>query len=180
LAVSKTLSVLALIELLFDPVAWIKNVNSIALIRAELPVATSRWHAHGIEDYGIQVKGFVPLSCMIEAVLSVRGNELVAVMKRQVPWDETSPWEPVASQNWDSPFCSYRQLAVPTMFEKVGQDLAAADLSVDALEVKFDPTYGFVASYDYRAGYRQGLLNSAISERCVWYTFSNFRAIDKK
>ena len=180
LGVLKVLSLLALIELLFDPLAWIQNINHVAQIRAELPAAASRWQAQGIEDYDIQVKGFVPLSCMIEAVLTVRSNELAAVMKRKIPWDETSPWEPAPSKDWDAPFCSYRQLAVSAMFERVRQNLAAADLSMDALEVKFDPTYGFVASYDHRTGYRQGFLNPAVSECCVWYTFSNFRAFDKK
>ncbi len=175
-----TLSLLALIELLFDPVAWIRNVNSAAQTRAALPLAADRWRAHGIEDYDIQVKGFVPLSCMMDAVLSVRKNELVAVRARQIPWDETAPWEPVPSENWDLPFCSYRQLTVTGMFEKVGRGLVTADLSVDALEVQFDPAYGFVTSYDYRSGYRQGLFNPVLTECCVWYAFSQFQPFSQK
>jgi hypothetical protein len=166
-------------ELLFDPLAWTKNVGTAAQIRAALPLARSRWQAWGIADYDLEVKGFVPLSCMLAARLKVRNHDVAAVEARQTPWDEHLPWEPVAQSQWDLPFCSYAQLTVAHLFEKVERSLAEADLSVDALEVQFDPIYGFVTSYNYRSGYRQGLLNSVFSECCVWFAFSHFQEVDE-
>ena len=168
-----------MIEFLSDTSAWIRNVNGAAEMRAELPAARARWQAQGIESYDIQVKGFVPRGGLLEAVLSVRHNRLAAVAARQNPWDESSPWVPVESQNWDLPFCSYRQLTIPGLFAMVEQDLQTADFSAEALAVSFDPVYGFVTRYDHRWGCRPGVFNPACSECCREYTFSHFRVPDR-
>jgi hypothetical protein len=172
------LSGMALMELLFDPLAWMKNVSMVAQVRAALPAARRRWQAWGISDYDLEAKGFVPLSCMLAARLKVRHGDVVAVEAQQTPWDDHGPWAPVARSQWDLPFCSYAQLTVAHLFEKVERNLAEADLSVDALDVQFDPVYGFVTSYDYRSGYRQGLLHPVFSECCIWFAFSHFQMAD--
>ena len=157
-----------------------KKAGRAAQLRVALPAARSRWQALATADYDLQVNGFVPLSCMLVARLKVRNNVLVAVEARRTPWDEQLPWEPVEPQHWTLPFCAYTQLTVTQMFDRVERDLAEADLAVDAVEVQFEPVYGFVTRYDHRAGYRQGLLNPAVSECCVWFAYSHFRRVDEK
>lgn len=161
-------------ELLFEPLGWLPNAQGVAQLRSALPAARARWRARQIESYDIQVKGFVPLSCQLEAVLSVRHHALMAVQARPAPWNTASPWEPLGSQRWDLPFFSYRQLTIPSVLAQVARDLQTADFSAEALAVNFDPDYGFVTHYTHRLGYRHGFWNPALSEGWVEYTFSRF------
>jgi hypothetical protein len=167
---------LASIEILFDPLAWMFNVEVVQKLRREIPAAKNHWQSYGIKDYDVDVKGFVPLICIIDATLSVRNNQLVAVMIRN-PLEKAPVMEPLEPINWDVSFCSYKKLLVSEMFERVEQDLNRINVVEEALKVEFDPVYGFVKSYSFVTGYRHGIFNPVIADGNVWYEFSNFRPI---
>lgn len=168
------LTVLVLLQFLFDPLSLAGNIIQLNAIRAQLPAAKELWQSQGITDYVIDVEGSVPLTCLIDATLTVEQGELVAVMGRN-PLDKTSPLLPLEPADWDRPYCSYSQLLIPRMLERVERDLEETEFTAAALEVSFDPELGFVMEYAYDTCYRRGLLNPMVSECHTWYTFSNLR-----
>jgi hypothetical protein len=176
LAVIMLFFALASIEILFDPLAWMFNVEVVQKLRREIPAAKNHWQSYGIKDYDIDVKGFVPLVCIIDATLSIRNDLLVAVMIRN-PLEKASILELLEPTSWEASFCPYKKLLVPEMFERVEQDLDKINIAEEALKVEFDPVYGFVKSYSFVTGYRHGIFNPVIADGNVWYEFSNFRPI---
>jgi hypothetical protein len=162
------LCALVIVQCLFDPLSWLGSIFRAEMIRRELPGARTRWHSSGITDYHLDVEGFIPLACIIDATLTVREGELAAVVSRGVP---------VEAERWDDPFCPYSQFVIPSMVEEVERWLGDIDLSMNSLEVSFDPEFGYVTHYGHRSCYRRGILNPVCSENYVWFTFTSFQPI---
>jgi hypothetical protein len=162
------LCALVIVQCLFDPLSWLGNIFRTEMTRRELPGARTRWHSRGITDYSLDVEGFVPLACTIDATLTVEEGKLAAVMSRGVP---------VEADRWDDPFCSYSQLVIPSMFGEVERWLGDIDPAMDSLEVSFDPEFGYITHYGHRSCYRRGILNPVCSDNHVWFTFTNFQPI---
>jgi len=133
--------------------------------------------SQGIVDYTIDVEGFAPLSCMINATLTVREGELVAVEQWGMPGNEALEGEWIESEYWNTPICSYRELLISEMYTRIGRELARADWSLDRLRVSFDPEYGYVTEYRYECCYRRGILNPRCSDCTIWFSFSNFEPV---
>ena len=172
-----TFGVVLLLEILFDPLSFVGNIVKANQVRGDLPTARARWEARGITDYTIEVEGFVPLTCVYAASLTVKQGVLVNVLARSMPFDETAPWISVSQEKWDDPQCSYTNLLIPEIFKRVEQDLKEIDPWDAELKVAFDPEYGFITHYELNYGYGHGLLSPAISECCTRYEFRNFQPI---
>jgi hypothetical protein len=171
------IGVFVIAEVLLDPLSWLMNVNAVASIREDLAAAEERWQSRGVVGYTIEVEGFVPLVCMINATLTVREGELVAVEQRGVPGGETLEGEWLEPEYWDTPLCSYRELLISEMYARIERELDRTDWSQDRLRVSFDPEYGYVTEYRYGGCYRRGLLNPICSDSSIWYSFSNFEPV---
>lgn len=168
---------LAVVELLFDPLSWLRNIDEVASIRVDLPIAREQWQSQEIVDYTIDVEGFVPLVCMVNATLTVREGALVAVEERGVLGGTAAGRISIEPENWDTPFCSYRELLVIEMYARIEQELNRTNWSQDKIEVRFDPEYGYVTEYKYDCCYRRGILNPACSDCSIWFSFSNFESV---
>ena len=162
------LCALVIVQCLFDPLSWLGSVFGAEMIRRELLGARTRWHSRGITDYRFDVEGFVPLACIIDATLTVREGKLAAVVSRGVP---------VEADRWNDPFCPYSQFVIPSMLEEIERRLGDIDLSMDSLEVSFDPELGYVTRYEHTSCYRRGVLNPFCSENHVRFTFTDFQPI---
>ncbi len=167
--------VLFIIQLLFDPLSYFINVRRIEQIRRELPAAKARWAAQELTNYTVTVRGGTPMSCMaMDAKLFIERGELVRVLNRQKPFDDTSPFvNPPTSGEWH--YCGYQKLTVPAMFEQVEKDLQVIDPAQEELIVSFDDTLGIVTSYHRNAGYQHGLLSPGVGECCMGYEFRDFQ-----
>lgn len=160
------LCALVVVQCLFDPLSWLGSIFRAEMIRRELTGARTRWRSCGITDYRFDVKGFIPLAGIIDASLTVREGELAAVVSRGVP---------VEAERWDDPLRPYSQFVIPSMFEEVERWLGDTDLSMNSLELSFDPEFGYVTHYGHRSCYRRGVLNPVCSENHVWFTFTDFQ-----
>ncbi len=171
--------VLGSMELLFDPLGWILNIQSTEKLRTEVPAAQDRWQSYGIKNYVVDVQGFASLSCIMDITLVVRDDQLTEVRARKISLDKSLPKISVPPSKWDQPFCSYRNLLIPAMFDQVKKDLARIDTASEAVNVSFDPAYGFVQSYRHYPSYRFGLLSPVASPNGnAWYEYSQFRPMD--
>jgi hypothetical protein len=168
------IAALVVVEVLVDPLSWLKSVNTAYSVRETLSIARERWQSQGITSYTVDVEGFVPLVCMINATLTVHEDKLVAVESRGLPGYDTGEGISVAPEDWDAPYCSYNELVVPELFVRIESALDRIDWSRDTTRVRFDPEYGYVTEYRYICCYRRGLLNPTCSDCNVWFVFSNF------
>jgi hypothetical protein len=162
------LCALVIMQCLFDPLSWLGSIFRAEVIRRELPGARTRWHSRGITGYRLDVEGSIPLACTIDATLTVHEGELAAVVSHGAP---------VETDRWDDPFCPYSRFLISSMFEEVERRLGDIDLSMDSLEVRFDPEFGYVTHYGHRSCHRRGVLNPVCSDNYVWYRFTNFQPI---
>jgi len=175
-ATGALIAALVILVVLFDPLSWLRNAGAAASIRAELSAARERWRSQEITDYRIDVEGFVPLACVVNVTLSVREGELVGVEGRGMPGHDTEG-ESVEPEDWDAPYCSYREMLVPEMYVRIERELDGIEWSRDTLEAEFDPQYGYVTEYRYDCCYRRGLLNPACADCDIWFSFSNFELV---
>jgi len=169
---------LLIVELLFDPLSWLRNVDAAASIYADLLVARERWQSQEIAAYTIDAKGSVPLACLVNATLTVREGQLIAVEDHggllEALAGETAEGVSVEPEGWDTPLCSYKDWLVPEMYAQIERELNRIDWSQDRLEVSFDPEYGYVTEYRYDCCYRRGILSPVCSDCNVRFSFSNF------
>ena len=168
---------LLLLEILFDPLSLIWSARVSESLPPELSLAREMWQSQGITDYTIDVEGFVPLASLINATLTVRGGELVAVESYGLPGIRTDEGVSIGPAEWDAPLFSYTELLVPELFARIERSLDRIDWSVDTLRVGFDSEYGYVTEYRYTYCYGWGLLNPTCSDNVIWFRFSNFQPI---
>ncbi len=173
-----SLCILGSVEFLFDPLSWVSNIRSTEKLRTEVPVAQDQWQSHGIKNYMVDVRGFVQPACIVDITLVVKDDQLTEVRARKISLDNSLPKISVPPSKWDQPFCSYRNLLIPAMFDRVKKDLERIDTASEAVNVNFDPAYGFVQSYYHDSGYRLGLLNPVIADGKVRYEYSQFQPMD--
>ena len=161
------LGTLLLVEILFDPLSWLMNMDAAASISADLLVARKQWRSQGIAEYKIDVQGSVPLVCIINATLTVREGQLLAVEDHGSQLEEMTGYTTrgisIEPERGDTP-CPYRDLLVPQMYAQIEREVNRIDWSQERLEVSFDPEYGYVTEYRYDGYYRRGILNPVCSD----------------
>ena len=172
---------LLIVEILFDPLSWLINMDAASSIGADLLVAKEQWQSQGIVEYRIDVQGYVPLDCIINATLTVREDQLLAVEDHGGPLAETAGYTTrrgisIEPERWDTP-CPYRDMLVPQMYARIEREVNRIDWSRERLEVSFDPEYGYVTKYRYDGYYQRGILNPVCSDCNVWFSFSNFEPV---
>lgn len=171
------LGIVLLAFLFFDPAAFITDLVTTARIRWELPAARERWMAQDIKSYRVDIKGAVPLSCLLDGELTVREGDLAAVRMRSNVFVPESPLEIVDPEDWLPWGCPFQDLTVEKMFERVETLLQNTGPLGGPLRVSFDGQLGYIREYHYgRASYR-GLLGAAISDCCSWFEFDNLEII---
>ena len=144
LVIVALIAVLVVVELLVDPLSWLTSATTANSVGEALLIARERWQSQGIIGYTVDVEGFVPLACVINATLTVQGGELVAVESRGLPGNDAGEGASVAPEDWDAPYCPYSELVVPELFAQVERALDRIDWSRDTMRVRFDPQYGYV------------------------------------
>jgi len=164
---------LVVAEVLIDPLSWLASAATAGSVESELAIARELWQSQGITDYTVDVEGFIPLACAINATLTVERGELVAVESRGIPGLGMEDGVSVPLDEWDAPFCSYGDMIIPAMFARVESALGRIDWSRDTIRVRFDAQLGYVTEYRYLCCYRLGLLNPACSDCNVWFTASD-------
>lgn len=169
-----TAAVLAL-QVLFDPLSLLGSLLSRSSIRRELPAARALWTSSGIEDYTIDVQGYVPLVCIFNATLTVEGGQLMGVVQQDVLGGADREGSPVKPEDWDNTYCSFQELLVPAVFNRVEDALAGVNRSGDSLKVSFDPEYGFVTAYSLAPCCQGGILSPTCTDCAIWFRFSNFQ-----
>ena len=168
---------LLLFEILFDPLSLLWSARVSESLPSELSHARATWQSHGLTNYAIDVEGFIPLGCAINATLTVRGAELTGVVSYGLPGLDSGEGMAIRPSQWDAPFCSYRDLLIPELFARIERDMERVDWSQDTLRVSFDAEYGYVTEYRYLCCYRWGLLNPTCADCTIWFTFSNFHPV---
>jgi hypothetical protein len=164
-------------EILFDPLSLLWSAQVSQSLPTELTQAQAMWQSSGITNYAIDVEGFVPLACAINATLTVRGGELTGVVSYGLPGLDTGEGVAIDPAQWDALGCPYLELVVPNMFARIERDLERIDWSEDTLRVSFDAEHGYVTEYRYICCYRWGLLNPTCFDCDIWFTFSNFQPV---
>jgi hypothetical protein len=118
-AVLGSLLFLALAVILLDPIPLFSDIANSVRLRLQLPPATARWQSSGPSSYRIRVKGSVPVGCLVDGELTVHDGRLVDVRMREDPFSPDSPLLPVDPARWQRPGCSYQDLTVESMLERV-------------------------------------------------------------
>jgi hypothetical protein len=165
-----------LLFVLLDPVPLVEDGLSVARIRSELPAAMERWRASGIADYRISVTGSVPLACLLDGELVVEGGELAEVRMRSSPFAPDSPLVPVERADWQGPGCSFQDLTVESMFDRLATGLEGLGAFGAPLTVRFDEERGFIREYRFGRASRGGVFGYRLSECCTWFEFDDLVA----
>jgi hypothetical protein len=177
LVAGTSLLILLLLIVLLDPLAWLTDIFSVARTRAELPRAMERWEAQGISGYQINVKGFVPLACIIDGELTVQDGHLVQVRMRENPLIPEAPLHPVDPDKWDMPGCSCHDLTVAAMFERANKLLQEIRPFGAPVVIKFDEALGYITEYRFGRSSRGGFLGYRSSECCTRFEFSDLTVV---
>ena len=159
--------ILAILQVLFDPLYFARNAITFNLLRVSLAAARARWESQGVTDYDVDVQiGGAMYQCLFFGRVSVRNGQPVKILERQNLLLPTSPLVPGGP-----PSCPH---TVRQMFGMVERDIREANIFEESLDVRFDPVYGFISDYQYRYPARGGLLGPVVDHCCFSYTFSNF------
>jgi hypothetical protein len=162
---------------LLNPIPLLSDIFNIVGARAELPHAMGRWKTQGVSDYQINVKGYVPLVCLIDGVLTVHDGHLTQVLLRENTRIPEAPLHPTAPDQWDRPGCSYQDLSVGAMFERVDAILQEIGPFCAPLAIKFDETMGYITEYRFGRSSRGSMLEPRVSDCCTWIEFSDLTVI---
>lgn len=147
-----------------NPIPILEDVFNIFRTRAELPRARERWKTLGVSDYRVNVKGSVPLVCLIDGELTVQDGHLVQVRMRENALIPEALLHPIAPDQWDMPGCSYQDLTVVAMFGRVEASLQDMGLFGTPLSVKFDENLGYITEYRSGRSSRAGILEPRVSD----------------
>jgi hypothetical protein len=176
LAIIGSLVLVVVLSVFLDPLPVAMDALNTARVRRQLPLAMERWQSHSLSNYRIHVKGSVPLTCFVDGVLTVRDSRLVAAQMRENPLVPDSPLFPVDQADWDRQGCSYEDLTVERMFERVKRELSGAGVFGVPLTVRFDEETGFITEYRFGRSSRSGVFGYGLSECCTWFEFDSFVA----
>lgn len=177
LTMSGSLLCLALMIFLFDPLPLLSDIISVARVRWELPRAKQRWQAQDISSYQVDVQGAVPLLCLLDGELTVRDHQIIQVRMRENALIPTTPLHLVDPIQWDRNGCSFEDLTVENMFERVETSLEQVKFLGAPLSVKFDKELGYIAEYRFGRASRGGIFGYRLSDCCTWFEFSNLTVI---
>ena len=177
-AVGLALSLLC-VAVVFDPVAVATDAMGVVRVRLELLRARDRWASAAPAGYRIHVRGAIPLSCLVDAELTVRDGALSEVRARQNPLMAESPLVEVSQDQGSAAGCSYKDLTIEAMFDRVEAALKGTGGLVAPLEVRFDPEWGFITEYRYGTASQSGILGPSVSECCTWLEFDRFAKISR-
>ena len=136
------LIVVAAIQLLFDPLSSLMRFSESVQARIGLPYARRKWDAQGITHYKFDIRGYVPLVCIIGGSVEVKDG---VVVHTGPSTDALTRGEPDLDLGFGStaslPLCDYRNYTIPIFFDMVEQ------YSRSITQISFDPTYaGLVAN----------------------------------
>jgi hypothetical protein len=173
LTISSCLLCLALMLILFDPLPLLSDIISVARIRWELPRAMERWQAQDISSYQVDIQGAIPLLCFLDGELTVRDHQLIQVRMRENPYIPETPLHLVDPIQWNMNGCSFKDLTVENMFERVETSLEQVKFFGAPLTVKFDKELGYITEYRFGRASRGGIFGYRLSECCTWFEFSN-------
>lgn len=151
------LLVLAVAQILFDPISSIRHSLDIANVRNRFGTAQSKWVAANIEDYSFEIHGRSQGICAVNALIEVRDNVVV----RAQPLNAASPLPPEkwADPDWGNEvfLCDYSHFTVSQMFAMLAKTLQNSPFAI--LEAEFDPRYGFIAHFQNGMFFSDGWLN---------------------
>jgi len=166
------------IEFLCAPFSLALNIIEVYRLKRDLAVAKANWQTQAVQDYDITVRGYVPLACVYNASLTVKEGTLAAVrVGRGLLIDDPPLTKLLEKDGWDNGLCSYSQLTVAGMFEKVEENLRTINPLEAEIVVEFDSEIGFITKYEYNYGYPGRLLGPVVGDCCIWYKFGNFSPI---
>jgi hypothetical protein len=169
---------LALAVILLDPIPLFSDIANSVRLRLQLPPATARWQSSGPSTYRIHVKGSVPLACLVDGELTVHDGRLVDVRMREDPFSPDSPLLPVDPARWQRPGCSYQDLTVESMLERVRLGVEGAGLFGLPVAVRFDEGLGYITEYRLVRASRGGVFGYTLSECCTWFEFDSLTIAD--
>ena len=174
------ISTLLLIEILFDPISIADNFVEKSNTERELAAAQQLWNSTGAKIYKIKVRGFEPLVCLYDAMITVQNGEIVKVESKD-PFDENSEYKIVEQDEWSkanpSYGCNYTKFTIPRVLADVSDALKSTNPLTQKPEISFDSENGYVTHYQINYhGY--GLFTKVvISDCCSWYEFRNYESL---
>jgi hypothetical protein len=140
---------LVLLFMLLDPLPILSDLIRTARLRRELPAARDRWEAGNLASYRVSIRGAIPLACLLDGELTVRDGRLAQVLMRENALVTDAPLRAVEPAKWINAGCSFEELTVEAMFERVENNLNRAALFGAPLSVEFDAATGYITEYRY-------------------------------
>jgi hypothetical protein len=165
---------LLFLVLLCYPVPLISDAASVIYLRSHLPSARDTWAASAPSAYRVHVKGAVPLACLIDAELVVHNGELTKVLARENPLLPDTPLKLVNENDWQTLGCSFEDLTIEGIFQRIDDQLRDAGLFGLPLTVKFDKQLGYITEYRFGRASQGGLFGAKKSECCTWFEYDRF------
>ena len=169
--------------LILDPISLAKTALDINYLRGKLPQARTRWLAHQIQDYSIEVDGYTAWDTC-KAKLIVRQGELAEVEVHRPPIDPTEMSKlPIPTDEWvaasgNYPQCEYGEFTILAFLERTDEFLSIANPWDDQYQVSFDPHWGYISSYKYHSHFGFGVLGwNSIADGDAYYEFSDFQPL---
>jgi hypothetical protein len=161
-------------QVLFDPLSSLMHLSESVQARIGLPYARRKWEAQGITHYKFDIRGYVPLVCIVGGSVEIENGVVVHTgpstdaLTRGEPDLDLGFW-PTASL----PLCDYRNYTIPIFFDMVEQ------YSRSITQISFDPKYGFISRFRLGSPGGYGLLSPRIFDCCSNFRVFNFIVLDE-
>ena len=173
-AVAGVVVFLVLMQLLYDPISFIKHSLKAVHIRTQLSEARADWEVGGIKDYSFEIMGSFQSICEVNAVIEVR-NDLVVEVKARESSPQTLPPDTWADPDWGNEvfLCDYNHFTVPQMFTMLGKTLENSPFAI--LDAEFDTQYGFITQFEDGISASHGWLNRRDQSVYNEFQIGNFK-----
>ena len=164
------LVVVFVIQVLCDPLSYFLVLGEKLEVRIGLPRARAQWQAQKITHYQFDLRGYVPLLCMIGANIEVKDEVVVGIRERS---DGQLSMLPSSPAGVDIPLlCDYRNFTMSRFFDEFGPSS-----TWQITGITFDKEYGFISELKFGYAGGNGLLAPRISDCCGGFTIENFQPL---
>jgi len=141
------------------------------------------WKSKSTDNYKNKVRGFEPLSCIYDIIITVQNGQLAKVEENTSLSfiNENPQYAIVEKENWnnqESSFgCNYEKFTIPQVFTNVNGILKDTNPLTERPEIVFDSEVGYVTYYGVNYhGY--GLFTFVlVTDCCSWYEFSAYEPL---
>jgi len=167
------LAVVIVVQVLFDPLTSLIELMEGYQAQIGLPSARQKWESQNISHYKFDIKGYVPLACIVGGSVEVKDGVVIKIGPSSTAVESDNPFLDTGFTSMEHPFlCNYKNYTIPSFFDYLSEHPNSIT------GISFDLDYGFISHYRFGSSGGHGLLSPRIYDCCGGFGISNFQMLD--